>query len=345
MATVNGTSGAARVLSMLRRACARLLRIPPSRTAGGWAAAAAALPAAVFLATGPAAAQGAASPAAPSASTASPAPAGPITIVDARGRRLTFARPPQRIVSLLPSLTESVCALQQCARLVGVDRYSNWPDAVRRLPQMGGGIDPNIEAVVAQRPDVVLLAASSRASDRLEALGIPVVALEPKTHAGVRDVLGTLGTLLAVPPEQGAERVWREIDAGVQAAAQSLPPKARGVRVYFEVSRGPYAAGTASFIGETLARLGARNVVPPELGPFPRLNPEFVVRAQPDVLMVGNSSMQSLVPYPGWESLRAVRDQRVCVFSPADADVAVRPGPRMADAARIMARCLADKAP
>jgi len=345
MAIVNGNSGAARVLSMLRQVCSRLLRAPPSRTAGCLAAAASALPAAVFMAPGAATAQAVAPPAASSASAASAAPAGPITIVDARGRRLTFAGPPQRIVSLLPSLTESVCALQQCARLVGVDRYSNWPDAVRRLPQMGGGIDPNIEAVVAQRPDVVLLATSSRASDRLEALGIPVVALEPKTHAGVRDVLRTLGTLLAVPPEQGAERVWREIDAGVQAAAQSLPPKARGVRVYFEVSRGPYAAGTVSFIGETLARLGARNVVPPELGPFPRLNPEFVVRAQPDVLMVGNSSMQALVPYPGWESLRAVRAQRVCVFSPADADVAVRPGPRMADAARIMARCLADKAP
>ncbi|SFD98878.1 ABC transporter substrate-binding protein [Paracidovorax konjaci] len=290
---------------------------------------------------GPAHAQAPSGPAAPSAS---PAPV-PIAITDARGRRVVFQKPPQRIVSLLPSLTESVCELQQCARLVGVDRYSNWPDAVRRLPQLGGGIDPNIEAIVAQRPDVVLLAASSRASDRLEALGIPVVALEPKTHADVRAVLGTLGTLLGVPAEQGAERVWRVIDAGVQAAAQSLPPRARGARVYFEVSRGPYAAGTVSFIGETLARLGARNVVPPALGPFPRLNPEFVVRAAPDVLMVGNSSMQALVPYPGWESLRAVREQRVCVFAPGEADVVVRPGPRMADAARIMARCLADKAP
>ncbi|MDA8454206.1 helical backbone metal receptor [Acidovorax sp. GBBC 3334] len=287
----------------------------------------------------PVRAQASPSPATPAAAQV------PIAITDARGRRVVFQKPPQRIVSLLPSLTESVCELQQCGRLVGVDRYSNWPDAVRRLPQVGGGIDPHIEAIVAQRPDVVLLAASSRASDRLEALGIPVVALEPKTHADVRAVLGTLGTLLGVPPEQGAERVWRVIDAGVQAAAQSLPSRARGARVYFEVSRGPYAAGTVSFIGETLARLGARNVVPPALGPFPRLNPEFVVRAAPDVLMVGNSSMQALVPYPGWESLRAVREQRVCVFAPGEADVVVRPGPRMADAARIMARCLADKAP
>ena len=70
------------------------------------------------------------------------------------------------------------------------------------------------------------------------------------------------------------------IDAAVSAAAQSLAPEARNTRVYFEVSRGPYGAGESSFIGETLTRLGVRNIVPASLGPFPRLNPEFVVRAQ-----------------------------------------------------------------
>jgi len=266
-------------------------------------------------------------------------------ITDARGRTQSFPKPPDRIVSLLPSLTETVCALDQCHRLVGVDRYSNWPASVQRLPQVGGGIDPNIEAIVALKPDLVLLAASSRASDRLEALGIKVVALEPKTHADVRRVLATMGQLLGVPPAQGADRVWRVIDAGVQAATQSLPARAQNVRVYFEVSRGPYAAGESSFIGETLARLGVRNVVPAALGPFPRLNPEFVVRARPQIIMIGNRSMQQAVLYPGWDSLPAVRDDRICAFGPGEADVVVRPGPRMAEAARLMARCIAEKAP
>ncbi len=268
----------------------------------------------------------------------------PVQIKDDRGRVVTLPQAPQRIVSLLPSLTESVCELDQCHRLVGVDRYSNWPESVARLPKMGGGIDPSIEAIVAAKPDVVLLAASSRASDRLEALGLKVVVLEPKTHADVRRVLGVVGQVLGVPQAEGADRLWRVIDAAVQAAAQSLPPKARNLRVYFEVSRGPYAASEASFIGESLARLGVRNVVPGALGPFPRLNPEYVVRANPDVLMIGNSSMQSMVPYPGWSTMRAVRENRVCVFGPGDAEVVVRPGPRMAEAARIMARCLTEKA-
>ena len=265
-------------------------------------------------------------------------------LTDDRGVSITFARSPQRIVSMLPSLTESVCGLEQCQRLVGVDRYSNFPDSVKRLPVLGGGIDPNIEGIVALKPDVVLVSTGSRAASRLEALGIKVVALEPKNHADVKRVLKVLGVLLEVPDDVGADRLWRIIDSSVSAAAQSLSPKAKNVRVYFEVSRGPYAAGESSFIGETLKRLGVKNVVPAALGPFPKLNPEFVVRANPDIIMIGNRSMQAMAPYPGWGSIKAVKEQRICVFGVIDSDVVVRPGPRMADAARIMAKCLEDKA-
>ena len=267
-----------------------------------------------------------------------------IQVTDDRGLVVTLAQSPQRIVSLLPSLTEGVCGMEQCQRLVGVDRYSNYPASVQALPKLGGGMDPNIEAIVALKPDLVLVAASSRASARLEALGLKVVALETKTHADVRRVLRVLGVLLAVPPEQGADRLWRIIDSSVSAASQSLSAKAKNTRVYFEVSRGPYAAGESSFIGETLTRLGVKNVVPSALGPFPKLNPEFIVRANPDLIMAGNRSMQAMTSYPGWGSIKAVKNQRICSFSTEESDVVVRPGPRMAEAARIMAKCLEDKA-
>ena len=265
-----------------------------------------------------------------------------VQLTDDRGRSIALAQPPRRIVSLLPSLTESVCALGQCGRLVGVDRFSNWPASIAGLPRVGGGVDPSIEAVVALRPDVVLMATSSRAAARLEALGVTVVALEPKTHADVQRVLGKLGQLLAVPD---AQQVWRTIDASVSAAAQSLPATVRGTRVYYEVSRGPYGAGTPSFIGETLTRLGVQNILPPQLGPFPKLNPEFVVRANPDLIMVGARSAVGLTERPGWAGIRAVREHRVCEFNAEHTDVLIRPGPRMAEAARLMAQCLVDKAP
>ncbi len=263
-----------------------------------------------------------------------------IEVVDDRGVTITFAVAPQRIVSILPSLTETVCALGQCQRLVGVDRYSNWPESVKRLPQVGGGLDPNIESIVALRPDVVLIATSTRAAERLESLGIKVFVCEPKTHKDVQRAIMNLGKLLDVP---GAEKVWLAIDASVQAASRSLPESVRAKRVYFEVSREPYGAGQSSFIGETLTRLSVKNILPASLGPFPKINPEFVVRANPDVIMVGSRGFEGMKERPGWRNIRAFRDDGLCLFTPEQSDVMARPGPRMAEAANIMAKCLIDK--
>ncbi|MEJ1169743.1 helical backbone metal receptor [Variovorax sp. CCNWLW235] len=263
-----------------------------------------------------------------------------VEVTDERGVTVTLPQPPQRIVTLLPSLTEGVCALGACSRLVGVDNYSNSPSAVRALPQLGGGLDPNVEAIVALRPDAVLLAKSSRVTQRLEALGLKVVVLEPKSHADVQRVLGKLDQVLGT---REAPNVWRVIDASVSAAAQSLPDRAKGLRVYFEVNSAPFAAGESSFIGETLTRLGAKNIVPASLGPFPKLNPEYVVRANPDLIMVSVRSAQGLEQRPGWGGIRAVREGRICRFSADESDVLVRPGPRMDEAARLMARCLTEK--
>lgn len=269
----------------------------------------------------------------------------PQPITDDRGKTVQLARAPQRIVSLLPSLTESTCALGLCDRLVGVDRYSDWPLAVKKLPIVGGGLDPSVESIVALKPDLVLMSHASKVAERLEALGVKVAALEVKSQAGVHKVLQQLGQVLGVPAEGGADRVWRELQAGVADAAQRVPASARHSRVYFEVSRGPYAAGPQSFIGEILAQLGVDNVVPAELGPFPRLSPEFLLRSQPDVIMLGNRSMQAATSYPGWNSLKAIKGGNLCVFNDQDSYTIVRPGPRMAEAAHLIAQCLIDKAP
>ena len=263
---------------------------------------------------------------------------------DDRGQTLHFAAPPQRVISLLPSITESICALGACQRLAGVDRYSNWPDSVRALPRVGGGQDPDTEAIVALKPDLVLMAAGSRAAPRLQALGLRVAQLDARTQADARRTLHTLAALLALPDSQAAQ-AWQSIEEAVDEAARGMPARARGASVFFEVSSGPYAASESSFIGETLQRLGARNVTPAALGPFPHLNPEYVLTHRPDVLMATSRSQLAARPYPGWEKLPAWRDGRICIFSAEETDILIRPGPRMAEAARLMARCLADKAP
>jgi iron complex transport system substrate-binding protein len=266
-----------------------------------------------------------------------------LVLRDDRQIDVSITKPPQRIVSLLPSLTETVCALGQCQKLVGVDRYSNWPESIDKLPRMGGGLDPNIESVMAAKPDLVLMAASARGAERFTALGLTVLALEPRSHADVQRVMRIVAQALDVPLAE-SDRVWRHIDAAVNAAAQSIPVQAKGQRVYFEVSSVPYGASESSFIGETLQRLGARNILPGSLGPFPIINPELVVRAQPDVIMVSESNFVGMTTRPGWQNLQALRSRRVCIFKSAESDVLVRPGPRMAEAARLMAQCLTDKA-
>jgi iron complex transport system substrate-binding protein len=259
------------------------------------------------------------------------------TVRDDTGRALTLAQTPQRIVSLLPALTEMVCQLGQCHRLVGLDRYSSWPPQVAALPRVGGGLDPSIEAVLALKPDLVLMARSTRGAERLQALGVPTLMLEPRNQADVQRILLTLGQVLALPD---AARIWQGIDAGLSAAAQAMPASARRWRVYFEVGDGPFAASQSSFIGETLARLGLGNVVPGQLGPFPKINPEMVVRADPDLILVGERQGGALAERPGWQAMRAVREGRVCVFTAAESDILVRPGPRMAEAAQLMLRCV-----
>lgn len=268
-------------------------------------------------------------------------PAQAVEIRDDLGATTVIAAPPQRIVSLLPSLTETVCELGACARLVGVDRYSNFPASVNALPKLGGMDDTNVEMIAALKPDVVFVAVSSRVSERLRALGMKVIALEPRSYKDVQRVLNVIGQVLGVGD---AQRVWRHIEAGVAAAAGSVPASARGVRVYYEVASGMWAAGESSFMGETLTKLGAGNIIPAKLGPFPKINPEFVVKANPGLIMIGQRGSEALAERPGWDRIAAIKRGRVCVFKAEDGDILSRPGPRMAEAAQIMAKCLREKA-
>ena len=265
-----------------------------------------------------------------------------IAVRDDSGVLQHWSKPPQRIVSLMPSLTESVCALGACDRLVGVDRFSNYPPQVQRLPKLGGLEDSSVEAIVALHPDVVLLSPSLRCQDRLRALGLKVVVLETRSSADVRKVLQQLGTLLQRPDPQA---VWRDIDAQIARAAASLPAAVRGLRVYEEIDATPYAAGEASFLGETLQRLGLRNIVGPQMGPFPRLNPEFVVRADPQLMVVPQRGLPGLAQRPGWSHISAIRHQALCVLTAEESEVITRPGPRMALGAITFARCLRQLSP
>lgn len=266
-----------------------------------------------------------------------------VTVTDDRGRAVTFMQPARRVVSLSPALTEAVCALGACARLVGTDRHSNWPADVQRLPKLGGLDDASIEAVVALKPDLVLAAVSTRAVERLESLGLQVLALEPRQLAEVQRTFVAVAAALGDPG--AAERAWRTLSQRIDAAVLQVPPRWRGKSAYFEVASVPYAAGEASFVGELVARFGLVNIVPASMGPFPQLNPEFVLRARPAVVMAAAAAVAEMPRRPGWSTLQALQQRHTCAFTPEQNDTLMRAGPRLADAAETLAGCLAKLPP
>lgn len=259
-------------------------------------------------------------------------------IVDDRGTQLEFEAPHKRVVSLLPSLTETVCALGACDRLVGVDRFSNWPESVRSLPKLGGLEDTRIESIVRLNPDLVLVSPAARVIDRLEGLGLSVVALDAQTISESRRVTEVVASLLG--REVAAKKHHHETTIQLRQLVAQRPDQWDGARVYFEISDAPFAAGASSFIGELLRELHLVNVVPLELGPFPKLNPEFVVRARPDLVMGAGRQISLMTQRPGWSAIPALKAGQTCGFDSEQFDVLSRPGPRLVEAMSALVTCL-----
>jgi len=266
--------------------------------------------------------------------------ASPITIVDDRGNTLNLNNPPQRVISLLPSLTESVCALGKCNTLVGTDRYSNWPKSIDSLPKLGAIGDFNIERIVQLKPDLVLLEKASPLISRLKSLGIPTLGFDIKSMEDEHRALQKLD--LVFDTTQG-NRVWDQIQAQIVRANKQLPTSPKNISVYFEVNPAPFAAGRSSFIGELLNRLDLMNIIPDSLGPFPKINPEFVVKAKPQVILISETNISQIKKRPGWSTIPAISQNKICTFTPQENDILVRPGPRMGEAALIISECIQKK--
>ena len=258
---------------------------------------------------------------------------------------VSVPRDPRRVITLLPSLTEIVCALGACDRLVATGRFDDWPVQVKDLPKLGGLDDVGIERIVRLRPDLVLLSTSQRVGGRLAELGIASFALETDRYSDIARSVTAVGRLLGLAQRAAALNARIASDVGRVSEESIAARHGAGASVYFEVDPGPYAAGPQSYIGELLDKLGVRNIVAPAMGPFPLLNPEYVVRENPDVIFISRGDAAQLAGRPGWDRIRAVREKRICTFPGVVRDTIVRPGPRVAEGMRAMADCLRRVAP
>jgi iron complex transport system substrate-binding protein len=252
--------------------------------------------------------------------------------------RLGVEATPRRIVSLMPALTEAVCLLGACELLVATDRHSDWPATIQKLPKLGALDDTSLEAVIALKPDLILTHPGGRLNERLKALGYQVLELRSDNLQDIRHALLEIERQLKLTKPARAAKLWEETQLALQAQAKVLALNGK-TKVYIEVDSALYAAGPSSYLGELLTMLGAQNIVASTLGAFPKLAPEFVLSQQPELIMQMHSG-PSLTQRPGWHTLTAIKQGRLCQWPTEQLNILVRPGPRVAEASSLMAACL-----
>jgi iron complex transport system substrate-binding protein len=269
------------------------------------------------------------------------APSGLREVTDETGRLVKIPQPVRRIVSLAPSLTETVYALGLQDRLVGDTDYCDYPADAAKKHKVGGAINPNMEEVVALKPDVVLVVKSLNRLETvraLEQIGIAVYSTDPH---GVMDVISSIKKLSGV---LGADEAGAALDEKMENKLAALRQKLGGVpakRVMFVVWTEPLiSVGRKTFIGDLLKLAGATSVVDSKLD-WPQFSLEEAVRLQPDFLIFASSHSDStkndvdaLALKPGWSAMDAVKKRKIAVIS----DAINRPGPRIVDALEELAR-------
>ncbi len=262
-------------------------------------------------------------------------------IEDDRGATLHFAAPPQRIVSLVPSLTESGV---RARRLPAAGRHRPTRRTSRRrctrCRKLGGLDDAQVERIVALAPDVVLAAPHARVVDAARsARRAGAGAAHPQPGRGAAQPVGARAQLLGEPAR--AEQQWQQIEAQLARAAARVPAAMRGRSVYFEVDSSPYAAGAASFIGQTLQRLGLHNIAAADARPLSEAEPRIRRARQPaDRHRRSACGGRHGARGRAGRACRRCARQQVCAFAAADYELLVRPGPRLGDAALQVADCL-----
>ncbi len=273
----------------------------------------------------------------------------PMEITDGLGRRVVIARRPGRIVSLAPSLTETVFAAGNGARLAGVTRFCDHPAAVEALPKVGGfaARTISIEAIVALRPDLVLAGDESQRPvvEALERLGITVAAAKVTDFETLFASIRLQGRLAEREAETDAlvAGLRARVDAVARRTAEI--PAGKRVRVYWEAFDEPLmGAGPASLIGRQIALAGGVNIFADAREPYPHVSSEAVVARNPQVILgsrilPGRPALTAtrLARRPGWAGIEAVRTGRV--FTLPD-ELVTRAGPRLVDGLELLARTL-----
>jgi ABC-type Fe3+-hydroxamate transport system substrate-binding protein len=261
---------------------------------------------------------------------------GAVELHDDYGHVVRLAATPRRIVSLNPATTELLFALGAGDRLVGRTQYDLWPDSARLVPSVGAGMQPNLEAVLGRKPDLVVMYASGSdrgAADRLAAAGVATAAFRMDHITDFVRVTTQLGRLLGdtVRAHNVIDSVTRTLDR-VRNATQSLDRPS----VFLHAWEKPLMTlGGGSFVSELVTIAGARNIYDSLAAPSPVVTLEDVLRRNPDIVLVSPTERSAMVASDRWRALPAVRNGHVLAY---DTNLVARPSVKLGEAAVSLAR-------
>jgi iron complex transport system substrate-binding protein len=265
----------------------------------------------------------------------------PVTITAANGK-VTIPRRPTRIVSLSPTSTESLFAIGAGRQVIAVDDQSDYPKSAPKTAL--SGFTPNVEAIAAYRPDLVIVADNPKdLVSALTNLGIPVVFHKPSTTIrGAYQQIRQLGTLTGHGPRAGT--LVSRMKTQIARIVAKRKPAAAGATVYHELDPSFFSATSNTFVGRVYSLFGLRNVADAAPGgsDYPQLSPEFIVSSNPDLVVLADSvccgqNADTVASRPGWSGIKAVRNRSILRI---DDSIASRWGPRLVNFVRAVGTAL-----
>jgi iron complex transport system substrate-binding protein len=264
-------------------------------------------------------------------------------LVDQTGEKIDMPDEPRRVLALAPSLTEMIFSLQAEDRLVGATRYSNFPEAAKKLPRVGSYVQLDLEKIVAIKPDLCIAIKDGnprRTVDAIKALGIPVFAIDPRSIDQIMDAFLLLGEILGA--SKRAEELVADMEHRLSLVKEKVAASKIRPGVFFQIAEVPIiSAGKDSYIDKLITLAGGTNLAG-NMTEYPRFSWENIMLLQPEVVLIssmaGGKSPELLkASWLRWPEIPAVRNNRLYVVN---ADLFNRPTARLISGLEILAEIL-----
>lgn len=244
----------------------------------------------------------------------------------------TEKRSSQRIISLVPSVTETIFALGGEDKLVGVTTYCDYPEEAKKKQKVGDFSNPSIERIMFLRPDLVFATApeQSKIINKLKTLGIDVITVQPESYSEIIESIKEIGSLLG--KEKRAEEILNGLEDDLKSLKRLVEKIKEKRKVYIELDCNPlFTVGKNSFLNELIELSGGENIAGYTEQTYFAINPEIVVKSDPEVIILAYPSEgKSVKRRIGWKRITAVKENRV--YSDIDWKLITSPGPRFTKA-------------